>query len=549
MGSQDSAAEARRPRRELTLLPSLGAVLVSAGLFLAHAAFLFPLHLDDPYITFRYGRNLARGDGLVWNVGEAPVEGFTSHAWVVLAALAEASGSPPLLVAKLAGLAAGLLVLAVLAFGTRRLLPNASDRLAAALLLATSTSFVSMSASGMENVAFAAAASLLIPLLGPWDAPDAAGQVTPRRAALAGLLSGLLVTIRPAGHVFVVVLLGALAFAARATRERRPLVAAGVAAGAVLVPFHAFRLATFGSLVPLTYLAKHTGEPFLERVASGLRWLGERGGPLLPIFFLALLSALVLLRGRAARASAALLAVFPAYAVAVGGDSSAFPGARLLLPVLPFAAALAVAAVRRVTGGGLRAAAFSGLLLASFTLAQVPDMTSLRRGLALDRRSGAAGGPARAAFDHLAELLDPRPLRLSSYLVVATPPGERIAVPWAGRVPYETGLATVDMLGLNDAHIARLPKLDRGVDVKYDPDYVLSKRPWYVCENFVLGGVPVTALARLSDDQLARLGAFRAGQRALLRSPLLARDYDVDAGIPNSAGGSITCFRRREPAR
>ncbi|HMM34715.1 MAG TPA: hypothetical protein PKA62_08270 [Thermoanaerobaculia bacterium] len=105
------------------------------------------------------------------------------------------------------------------------------------------------------------------------------------------------------------------------------------------------------------------------------------------------------------------------------------------------------------------------------------------------------------------------------------------------------------MLGLNDAHIARLPKLDRGVDVKYDPDYVLSKRPWYVCENFVLGGVPVTALARLSDDQLARLGAFRAGQRALLRSPLLARDYEVDGGIPNSAGGSITCFRRREPAR
>jgi hypothetical protein len=151
----------------------------------------------------------------------------------------------------------------------------------------------------------------------------------------------------------------------------------------------------------------------------------------------------------------------------------------------------------------------------------------------------------REAFDHVAFLLDSTPLRLSAYLVVATPPGEKIAVPWAGRVPYETGLPTVDMLGLNDAHIARLPKVDRGVDVKYDPEYLLSRRPWYVCENFILGGTPLVVLSRLSDSQLARLGGFRAGQRALLRSTVLARDYEVDTGIPNSAGGSITCFRRR----
>lgn len=549
MDAPTPAAGEREPRRGFTVLPSLAAFLAAAALFLAHAAVFFPLHLDDPYITFRYGRSLARGEGLVWNAGEAPVEGFTSHAWVVLAALAEESGVPPLLVAKLAGVAAGLLVLAVLAFGTRRLLPSAADRLAAALLVASSTAFVSMSVSGMENVAFAAAASLLLPLLGPWDGDDAAGRLSRRGAALAGLVSGLLVTIRPEGHVFVLVLLGALAAAARSTGERGPLLSAGLAAGAVLVPFHAFRLATFGGLVPLTYFAKHTGEPLPERLLAGLRWLGERGGPLLPIFFLALLASLALLRGRAAHASAAVLAVFLAYGVAVGGDSTAFPGARLLLPALPFAAPLAVAAVRRAAGGGARAAAFAALLVAFFALAQVPAFLDLRRGLALDRRAGAPAEPFRAAFDHLADLLDPRPLRLSAYLVVATPPGERIAVPWAGRVPYETGLPTVDMLGLNDAHIARLPKVDAGVDVKYDPEYVLSKRPWYVCENFVLGGVPVESLSRLTDGQLARLGAFRAGQRALLRSPVLARDYAVDDGIPNSAGGSITCFRRKEPAR
>ena len=33
MGSQDSAVETQRPRRGLTVLPSLGAFVVSAGLF------------------------------------------------------------------------------------------------------------------------------------------------------------------------------------------------------------------------------------------------------------------------------------------------------------------------------------------------------------------------------------------------------------------------------------------------------------------------------------------------------------------------------------
>lgn len=543
MEMSTSSAHARAPRPGLAVLPSVGVFLLSSTVLVAHALAFFPLHLDDPYITFRYGRHLARGHGLVWNVGEPPVEGFTSFGWVVLSALAERLAVSPLLVAKLVGLASVLLVLAVVSFGARRLLPSATDRLCAALLLAVSTELVSMSVSGMENVTFAATAAFLLPLLGPWDAASPA--VSRGRAVLGGLACAALVLLRPEGHVFAVVLLASLAAGTRATGDRRPLVASALVLAAVLVPFHAYRLLTFGSFLPLTYLAKHTGEPLAVRIASGLRWLGTAGGSLLPVFFLALLASLALLRGRAARASAAILVAFLGYSVAVGGDTGAFPGARLLLPALPFAAVLAVSAVRRSTGEGWRGGALSGILVAFFALSEVPRFVELRRGIALQKPEGAKPELAREAFDHVAALLDPTPLRLSTYLVLATPPGEKIAVPWAGRVPYETGLPTIDMLGLNDAHIARLPKTDRGIDVKYDPGYVLSRKPWFVCENFVLRGVPLDVLGRLDDAQLARLGAFRAGQRALLRSPVLARDYEVDAGIPNSVGGSITCFRRR----
>ncbi len=63
------------------------------------------------------------------------------------------------------------------------------------------------------------------------------------------------------------------------------------------------------------------------------------------------------------------------------------------------------------------------------------------------------------------------------------PTTDVIAVPWAGRVPYATGRPTLDMLGLNDTHIAHLPSLQRGIDVKMDPEYVLARRPKLIFVN------------------------------------------------------------------
>jgi len=42
---------------------------------------------DDAYIAFRFSDNWAKGNGLVWNLGEPVVEGFTSFLWVMVGAL------------------------------------------------------------------------------------------------------------------------------------------------------------------------------------------------------------------------------------------------------------------------------------------------------------------------------------------------------------------------------------------------------------------------------------------------------------------------------
>src|SRR5262245_60563964 len=42
--------------------------------------------IDDAMISMRYAKNLASGYGLVWNPGEAPVEGFTNLGWTLFMA-------------------------------------------------------------------------------------------------------------------------------------------------------------------------------------------------------------------------------------------------------------------------------------------------------------------------------------------------------------------------------------------------------------------------------------------------------------------------------
>jgi hypothetical protein len=62
------------------------------------------------------------------------------------------------------------------------------------------------------------------------------------------------------------------------------------------------------------------------------------------------------------------------------------------------------------------------------------------------------------------------------------PAGTMIAVNHAGVVPFGLlDFRAIDMTGLNDAHIAR--EVPGGLHQKFDPDYVLARRPRLVLLN------------------------------------------------------------------
>ena len=88
-------------------------IVFSITLFIllaVHAGFV----LDDSFITYRYSKNLVDGHGLVWNVGEDPVEGYTSFLWVLLNALGMKFGIDPVVFSKAIGSIAALSIVWIL---------------------------------------------------------------------------------------------------------------------------------------------------------------------------------------------------------------------------------------------------------------------------------------------------------------------------------------------------------------------------------------------------------------------------------------------------
>src|SRR3989442_4318999 len=100
------------PQRGRILLPRGGALAIVLPFFLLTAV-LFCYNVghhfflgDDCFISFRYARHLAAGQGLVWNPGER-VEGYTNFLWVILMAGAPRLGGTPPGVSKFVGVYGG----------------------------------------------------------------------------------------------------------------------------------------------------------------------------------------------------------------------------------------------------------------------------------------------------------------------------------------------------------------------------------------------------------------------------------------------------------
>jgi arabinofuranosyltransferase len=412
--------------------------------FVCHAALFLGSIFDDAFISFRYARNLVEGHGLVFNLGER-VEGFSNFSWVMLSAASLAIGVPPAVTTPLVGVLAGVLLVLLMVRAGRRLADHEGGLRGAGLigaaLVVITPGLALYAVSGLEQTAFALLSTL------------AALALVERRAVRFALYTSLAFLTRPEAGLLGV--LGAL-FALldlRSVPRREWLKTQLTIVGLFVLclgPYLAFKLGYYGSLVPNTLRAK---EPYLP---AALEYTARGTWPALLIAGLVILTWRRGELSRERRELFVLWASFVAACILVGPDW--MPAYRFLLPSVPLLGLAADGVLLRALATA-RSDSRQPALLAALALAlfAVPSVL-----LTVEQLPFAIGHEHRNAMNRqmARELVEQGVRKLATVNV--------------GMLGYAAPeLTIIDLVGLCDAEIARLPgrHLHKGV-----PDaYLLSR--------------------------------------------------------------------------
>lgn len=377
------------------------AMAVAAGL---PATLLWGFTVDDALISARVASSLAHGHGYRFNADGPLVDAVTPLGWAPLLALFAAGGRVGALrAARWLGLGAWLAAAGRLGYELEAL--GRSARVVGLIALVSCVPLAAWSVSGMETGVVIACATFGL------------GEGMAARLALA-----LAAALRPELLPYALTLTATralLASGAMPQRARRALSNCGL----VALPFAAvvaLRLYWFGAAYPPSWLAK---APVLE---FGVRYV--LGGLVLSGPFFLLTSRAVLRTSERARA---ILLAIGAHSVAVtlaGGDW--MPFYRLLTPILP--AVILVGgelAERRPRARTAVRVVLHGLSSALLAIYLVPS--------------------ARRVVAQRDELI-----RLATPLLAGA---ERVAAIDIGWVGAATNASVIDLSGVSDPSIARLP--------------------------------------------------------------------------------------------
>ena len=469
---------------------------------------------DDAMISLRFARNLAQGNGLNWNMNEAPVEGFTNPLWTIWMSLLHFVG--------LSEATVGLAVAcssAVLLFATAFIVRSVARRLYPMNDLPATIGFwgtlvyyplVFWSLRGMEVglIAFLLATAVLLAL-------RLQASFTRRDLLILCSVSAFGLLTRVEFAVPMVVIAGFLFLQCRGKGTYIVLVLGGTML-VVLAALTIARLFYYGELLPNTYFLKVAGIGIEERLTHGF-WALVFGG-VTHLSGLAVLCALYVasMWRRLAVSEWLLLALFAsvaAYSAWVGGDAweDYFFANRYISPAIPLLLVIAARAAQivsayrfrqllwpicvllgisclnllldapRGTPDVLRAAVFFGMAATLFTVGtrafsgrtaawfstvvllvslSLPPMADwLLRGA-----PHSAGDAAMSAYGLL--------------LRETTTSDASIAVTWAGAVSYYSQRASFDELGKTDKIIAHGPHVAdtfRPGHSKWNLDYSIGE--------------------------------------------------------------------------
>lgn len=417
--------------------------------------------VDDAYISFRYLDNFLNGYGLVFNPGEK-VEGYTNFLWILTLIPLRLAGLSPELASLLVNIACTLLLFIAVYHSSRYLAYGAKQAgWISCILLAGYGSLSHWISAGMEPIM----AATLIALANLYVIRDK--QVNTK----SSILYGLAVLTRPDCLLFAVVtFLYFLPFKSTGfINKLKPYVLQAAVFISLPLLHTLFRWLYYGDPLPNTYYAKmHPDAVLMWRFGAAYveRFL-VAGGALLIAFSLFGFSA------RSYRKQYALLSMllvqvilFATYIAKVGGDYMLFFRFFVpLAPILVITTGVAIWSMIEKLKFANLATPFAGGVIAFGLTLMLLNSSDMRQ----------SAGVRLAHRDN--EIF-------AQWLSQTFPKESLLAMNLVGLVPYRTGMPVIDMLGLNDKHIA-LAKIARirpetGTYIghfKYDGNYVCEKQP------------------------------------------------------------------------
>lgn len=484
---------------------------------------------DDAMISMRFARNLAQGAGLVWNPGGEPVEGITNPLWTLYMAVLHFVGLPDHLTSLLVQISSVGLLLATTAVVYRlaeRILPgNAWAPALAAILSAFYLPLNNWAVQGMEVglLAFLVTFAVLSAVSQRPESRSPYSIYLLLALALLTRMDALVAAFLTWTYLVVV------------DRDRRRLhLVVGLATFVVTLGGPTLlRWLYYGDLLPNTYYLKLQGFPVHLRILRGATVFADfalRSGPL--VIVLAVLG-WAATRSRAATLIAAIVAAQCSYSVYVGGDAWEWWGGsnRYVAVVAPLLFVLVAGGISATTAS-ISGPAARSVVIAVIFLATLLNANMLRE-------------PSSLRF--LALLEPPLHVVSNAFMVSRarlveriTRPDARVAVVWAGILPYFCDREAIDLLGKSDRRIAHLevdrPGL-RAADfypghTKYDYSYSIDElRPDVIVDywgpfaavephlnngyrQFAFGGMQLYVLSGSSAIKWAEIEA--AGGREII---------------------------------
>lgn len=423
----------------------LGGVLACLGLYTARV-FNFSQHpFEDAAILLRYAEHVAHGHGVVWNVGEAPVDGATDFLFMLLLAGLVRAGLAVERAAHVVGFASHVLTIVVV-YGATRTVQRGSRW--AALISAAYLAFgpgLALIQTQFGTPAFALFAALTwFYALRLHERPDA------RASAIAFAVSGLVLgLLRPEGALLAVFMWFSviLLHGVRPTRNVTIVFLSVflVVGGAYFL----WRWHYFGHPLPTPFYKKGGGRLHVAGLRQSMWNVVRLCGPFLP-----------------------------AYAFGIRTTDSAKRTLAALVPVVAFTAIWVLLSNEMNFFGRFQYALLPVVLMSWPRLVRVPSFAALSPPMRMSAIAGtillacAATWYANAPFRRIPFVGDGRydvALRLQAH----KDKGYTLVTTEAGLLPLYSRWRTIDAWGLNDPQIAHAGRITAEYLAEQEPHVIM----------------------------------------------------------------------------